>query len=498
MPANQSQRSQRTVARLLLACCAALAAIAVTALALLWSGRNSARELRSRLLAEAELQSELMASQPSDQSVYPHLEQEIGFVLNPFMKRSTWKGPDDGLPYRINSLGLRGEAIRAKRAGALRIVLVGDSYFFGWRLADHDRLGEQMSALLRQRLPTVDIDVLTVAVPGWSVASAASFLEHHLDLLEPDVVVWKLLRNDIEDVPGVAPPGILATWNSPARAEGQAAVRIATDFHKDLAMPAVLERWDANLGKIARIRDWGVPVLLVGLNAHRRTLFELLRERSSSDLSALQVPASFTDDRRLWCVAPPDCHPSAEANRILSLGLLDRLGRLGIVPTVDFEEEELPVVEAFRSEEERPVTAAEIESFRAAQMNRVPTSFKPGEEKARACVFYGLEPVSGRISENGVMFLRAGAGSTVLELDIEAPANPFGRRRSGHFVVRNERGERTERSIEIPAGPVAVRLTLPPARGQGVYELAWRFDFANCDNPVRCASGTLKSARFGR
>ncbi len=417
-------------------------------------------------------------------------------MLNPYMKESNWRGPEDGAYYRINSIGLRGREIRKKGAGVTRILLIGDSYVFGWKIRDEDRISSVMNTYLVDRLSTEKIEVPTVALPGWNVLSEKAFLENHLDLLQPDIVIWKPLRNDLQDVAGVIPPGILANWNSPQK-KGQTAVLVKTDFHKDLAMPVVMERWDATLSAIQSVQErYGIRVLVIGFNTEKRPFFEMLLHRSRIQSPTLFIPGQFSNGKKPWCISETDCHPSPWATNIIALGLMDKLVRLGWLPQMDFATDEQQIIQVFRAEEERRVSADELRLLLQNQYARVPTTFVAGEAESRQSVFYGLHAETGKADKTGVIFLRDTKGSSFLELDLETPPNPQAYPRSAVFKVRNPQGDQSRVDVDITSQRMVVRIPLPQGSAVSVYELSWHFDYANCTSPAHCTSGIIHSSRF--
>src|SRR4029450_12286665 len=125
--------------RLLLGLCSALACALVLLSAYVLLARARTRELRAELAQKLDVQRRTMEQIPSDQCLFPHFKNSIGYVFNPFLKQGTLWGLKDH-PYAISPLGLRGPNSAEAIAGNKRIVLLGDSWFFGWLLADEDRL----------------------------------------------------------------------------------------------------------------------------------------------------------------------------------------------------------------------------------------------------------------------------------------------------------------------------------------------------------------------
>ena len=98
-----------------------------------------------------------------------------------------------------NALGLRGEpASREKAADAYRILVVGDSFAFGFGVEDGEALPARMAAELSRTRPGVE--ALNAGVPGWSADDFYLFLESRGFELEPDLVLLVLTENDPGDL----------------------------------------------------------------------------------------------------------------------------------------------------------------------------------------------------------------------------------------------------------------------------------------------------------
>ncbi len=109
-----------------------------------------------------------------------------------------------------NEQGLRHDGpIGPKRPGTLRIVCVGDSVTFGYRIPlvfpdapdQYDRTDapypRRMERLLRARFPGRDIEVIGLAVPGYSTHQGRLLLERWIARLDPDVVILCFGFNDV-------------------------------------------------------------------------------------------------------------------------------------------------------------------------------------------------------------------------------------------------------------------------------------------------------------
>ena len=105
--------------------------------------------------------------------------------------------------------------IGAKPAGTFRIVCLGDSVTFGYRVPpvwpdkpkDYDPSWQPFPMLLEQELrkanPNRAIEVFPMAVPGYTSHQGLAWLRRDIDYLKPDVVIASFGWNDasVSDVP---------------------------------------------------------------------------------------------------------------------------------------------------------------------------------------------------------------------------------------------------------------------------------------------------------
>ena len=144
-----------------------------------------------------------------------HPDGEVGRVLLP---RYDGEYATNGR-LRTNAYGMREDAYALpKPADTLRVVVLGDSFVFGWQVDAEERLGVVLEQRLQEVLP-VDgprVECLHIAVPSWNVRSACAYLLAQLDQLQPDLVVHVSAFNDLDDVTGVRGFGTQARF-APAR-----------------------------------------------------------------------------------------------------------------------------------------------------------------------------------------------------------------------------------------------------------------------------------------
>jgi len=125
-------------------------------------------------------------------------QSRYGYRLKPNTHReNTIPGPPGRMwSYSVNAEGLRGEALRAPHPTRKRMLFIGDSYTFGWGVEDHQTYPEQVEALLRQSLVSLDVEALNLRVPGFNTLQEYELLNVQIDAYHPDLVVLGYVMND--------------------------------------------------------------------------------------------------------------------------------------------------------------------------------------------------------------------------------------------------------------------------------------------------------------
>ncbi|MCA8957300.1 MAG: hypothetical protein KDC87_14590 [Planctomycetes bacterium] len=117
-------------------------------------------------------------------------DPEVAFTLRP--------GFDEvvgGNRYRVNELGLRGGPVAVpKPAGHKRVLVLGDSYAFGFGVAEKDTLAAQLQRALAA--PHREVEVLNAGVPGYHTGQELQVLVRNGSKLAPDLVVLVYYAND--------------------------------------------------------------------------------------------------------------------------------------------------------------------------------------------------------------------------------------------------------------------------------------------------------------
>jgi len=482
-------------ARVLLATTSVLLATTVV-LATLYFGRaRTLRELEGRLLAEEVLQQKLASMTSSDLAIVPHFDPEIGFVLDRAKEQATWRA-GAGNSYSINSIGLRGPEIGNKEAGVLRVLLLGDSVIFGWRIADEHRIGESMARVIDAGLGAGRVEVISAALPAWNLRSEAAFLRRYLHRLQPDVVLWNLLRNDIQDMPAAVPPGVLGRYVSP-QAAGETPFTCLADYQYELPLPSIIARWQDNLRQISSFsRDYQVPGLLLSWMPATRAHIEYLLRSSQFELPVVHLPAYYRDHER-WPIEPADPHPTPWATHSIAIGLVAELMRLELIPSFELVPSDQEIAARWRSEAAVVPSEADTTELLQDRLAMVPGRIEPGKATGTAGIVFGVH--DGWMAANGLLCLRGTSSATSLILELTVPPGEKSPHRQAVFTVRNLEGEQRFLRVDVPDGHSRHVLQVPPSSGPDhVWELEWSFDWSFCRNHRDCVSARLLFAGVKR
>ena len=119
------------------------------------------------------------------------------YVLDPDTGKSMrpgWRGNEFGVEIAINSLGLRGrETTYAKPAGRYRILALGDSWTFGFRMQERDSYPRVLERLLNERARRAGerarYEVINAGVVGYATTQEAAYLRTRGRRFEPDLVL---------------------------------------------------------------------------------------------------------------------------------------------------------------------------------------------------------------------------------------------------------------------------------------------------------------------
>ncbi len=95
---------------------------------------------------------------------------------------------------KINAQGMRGVAAKKKRTpGVTRILLLGDSVVYGFKLDDRDGIAANLRRILGKEGA---VEVINAGVVGYSSFQVMNYFRQELSAFKPDIVVTYVGNND--------------------------------------------------------------------------------------------------------------------------------------------------------------------------------------------------------------------------------------------------------------------------------------------------------------
>lgn len=207
----------------------------------------------------------------------PHMyvtDPDTGYALSPGFD-GLFVRPEYQTPVHVNRLGLRGPEPRPHGPDTFRILALGDSFTWGYGVAEDDGWPRLLEALLRERYRERDVQVLNGGVPGFGTDEELAFLASRGELLRPDLVITMFFAgNDFED--------------NRAHARDTHEIRHGMLYDKVGADRRLLAPWWVRLNDWAKARSHFVSFVSerAGYLAMRAGLFSALTRSSSEHFSA--------------------------------------------------------------------------------------------------------------------------------------------------------------------------------------------------------------------
>jgi hypothetical protein len=162
----------------------------------------------------------------------PSMVCEPDSLLGWLLPASTHGVPWCGVPGVVettNAWGLRSPPIQDGPPDLTRILVIGDSYAFGWGVRESDAFPRKLESLLRARRPGARIEVVNAAVPGYALYQQRIMLDRLAARFHFDLVISTFsLSNDMIDEVRIRryAPGDLAEYSPAIRASGSRTARL--------------------------------------------------------------------------------------------------------------------------------------------------------------------------------------------------------------------------------------------------------------------------------
>ena len=123
----------------------------------------------------------------------------LGWVF-PASTQGIFRSGAHPTPIQTNAFGLRNRGIDVTDSTSMRILVLGDSYAFGWGVQENQTYARQLEEMARKRYPHTPIEVVNAGIPGYSIYQQRAMLESLVHKMKIDIVVSSLsLANDAVD-----------------------------------------------------------------------------------------------------------------------------------------------------------------------------------------------------------------------------------------------------------------------------------------------------------
>lgn len=116
-----------------------------------------------------------------------------------YIYKPNTNGTTNGHPFRINRWGFRGNDFLERDRGGwrtYRIMVLGDSNTVGIGVAEEDRYTNVLETMLRERYPTVKIEVINLAVQGFETLQEEKIMHRMWTVVDPDLTIVGFSVND--------------------------------------------------------------------------------------------------------------------------------------------------------------------------------------------------------------------------------------------------------------------------------------------------------------
>ena len=261
--------------------------------------------------------------------------------------------PTRTFAYRTNAHGLRDRDRSGKTPGAKRVLVIGDSYTFGYAVAEEEAYPQVAERLLKER-GHPEIEVINAGIPDYNSRQERQLLERLMPVYAPDAVVLSYVMNDAEPSTALPTPPDETyrhanSWFLAELAEvsnRHVFKKRVLDTHKDSVSSAYLEgfaedspKWKDSKQAIREMRDLcaaaRIPFVVVILpdftqDFDDRYGFRKIHDAVASWGRELDVPVfdvlqllRGADHQTL--LVPWDGHPNAEAHRRIAEFLVSRV-----------------------------------------------------------------------------------------------------------------------------------------------------------------------------
>jgi len=217
-------------------------------------------------------------------------DPDVGWVLS-----AGFDGEIEGIRYRINSLGFRGDDINERKPdGAQRILCLGDSTTYGVMVEGHRIYPAVLRRRLSEMLAPRRVEVVNAGVPGYSSLQIELILSERCFTLEPDLITMCVGLNDALLNPGFysSDSELYVRWRRAAHKAKLVLGRSRLFTLLDCAIQRLTKRLSGSDRREGPSQDMRPRVTLEEYGAN---LTEIARECHDRDIPLIMFSFSLSD-----------------------------------------------------------------------------------------------------------------------------------------------------------------------------------------------------------
>jgi hypothetical protein len=214
----------------------------------------------------------------------------------------------------INSLGFRDREFTPRKDARLRVVVIGDSFTFGWGVAQ----GEAWPKVLERIVPNNEVEIANLGQPGAGAAEYERITARAIPVLHPDLVIVAMLQGDdlrqaiYENTPR---PGVRGKLSRVARRWFPHLVRLVRD-PSPMGRPRQVGRITA--GELRATWERQASQITATLSAEERRRFDGMEEPVrraflEGRLNPFLVEAALRDPEYFVAATRPDTSGAVDA-----------------------------------------------------------------------------------------------------------------------------------------------------------------------------------------
>jgi hypothetical protein len=178
--------------------------------------------------------------------------------------RLTYRTPEFETQVRTNDVGLREGPIATEAEGATTVLFIGDSFTFGWGVAEEQRYSEVLVRLMAERRPGIQLRIVNAGHWMYTFDQQLVLMKEMIERYQPAVVVqgfyWMHVRTLFNHRLVRAPDGTLqAVEDSKIKVSDRGVLKFRSDWLErpplNSQLVVLIARWLLNRDLHERVGD---------------------------------------------------------------------------------------------------------------------------------------------------------------------------------------------------------------------------------------------------